>query len=55
MFIPMNVNGIPYTTDYMQYYRPQSHQVRFCFGNTLTHDVLNYLFKILNLGRTTNR
>jgi len=27
----MNVNGIPYTTDYMQYYRPQSHQVRFLF------------------------
>lgn len=25
--MPMNINGIPYNTDYMQYYRQTSHQV----------------------------
>lgn len=29
--VPMNINGIPYTTDYMQYYRSPSHQVRYFY------------------------
>jgi hypothetical protein len=29
--MPININGIPYNTDYMQYYRLPLHEVRFFF------------------------
>lgn len=49
MFMPMNINGIPYTADYMHFYRQTSHQVSFIIF--YIYYLLNY---ILNIGRPTN-
>lgn len=50
MFMPMNINGIPYTTDYMQYYRPPSHQVGVKYFNY--YNKLYYTKFITNFRKT---
>lgn len=52
--MPMNINGIPYNSDYMQqYYRPPLHQVRFLFIKKPVSFTILIIY-IINLGRTAS-